>query len=302
MHMARRVLVTGGTGFVGGRLCSALEARGDSVTVASRSDARPRAPARTVISPQPDGTWALSGVDAVVHLAGEPVAGRWTTAKRAAIEQSRVAGTRALVSSISMVARGERPPVLVSASAIGFYGDRGEEILDESATPGDDFLARVCVGWEREALEARALGVRVVLLRIGLVMGRGGGALEAMQPLFKAGVGGPLGSGAQWWPWIHIEDVIGLALFALDRGEVEGPLNATAPTPVRQREHAHALGAALHWPAFLPAPAFALKALLGEFSVELLASRRVIPKRATELGYAFLHPTLAPALASLYER
>lgn len=303
--MTRRILVTGATGFVGGHLCRSLAARGDSIAILSRDAARAKRQvpsASEVVTAGPDGTFSLDGANAIVHLAGEPVAGRWSNAKRDAIETSRIEGTRRVVRSIAKLEPGARPKVLVSASAIGLYGDRGEEILDESSRPGDDFLARVCLGWEREAREATPLGVRVVPLRIGLVMGREGGALHAMQPLFKAGLGGPLGSGEQWWPWIHIEDVIGLMLFALDRDDLDGPINATAPTPVRQRDHARVLGAALRRPAFLPAPAFALKAILGDFSVELLASRRVIPKRATELGYSFAHRELAAALASLYPR
>jgi uncharacterized protein (TIGR01777 family) len=303
--MTRRILITGATGFVGGHLCRSLAARGDAITVVSRDAARARKQvpsASDAVSAGPDGTIAMGGVDAIVNLAGEPVAGRWTRAKREAIETSRIEGTRRLVRSIAKLDAASRPKVLVSASAIGLYGDRGEETLDESSPAGSDFLAKVCLGWEREAAAARELGVRVVPIRIGLVMGRDGGALQAMQPLFKAGLGGPLGSGQQWWPWIHIDDLIGLLLFALDRDDLDGPINATAPTPVRQREHARVLGAVLHRPAFLPALAFALRTMLGDFSVELLASRRVIPKRARELGYAFVYPELEPALASLYPR
>ncbi len=296
-----RVLVTGATGFVGRRVCASLLARGDSFVVVSRDPSRAQGAvpgAREVVAPGA----AVTGADAVVNLAGEPVAGRWTAKKKQAIEASRVEGTARLVESIARVPEEQRPKVLVSASAIGLYGDRGEEILDESSREGDDFLARVCIGWEREAQKARALGVRVVLLRIGLVMGREGGALEAMQPLFAAGLGGPLGSGQQWWPWIHVDDLVSLVLFAIDREDLDGPLDGTAPTPVRQREHARVLGKVLRRPAFLPAPAFALRTMLGEFSVELLASRRVMPKRALELGYAFAHPELEPALASLFPR
>jgi uncharacterized protein (TIGR01777 family) len=292
-----RVLVTGATGFVGAHLVAALAERGDRVAVLSRDPSRarralPRA-SDFVDRASPE---TLAKLDAVVNLAGEPVAGRWTADKKRAIEASRVEGTKKLVAAMAAMPAGERPRVLVSASAIGYYGDRGEAILDETSPAGDDFLARVCVGWEEAAGAARALGVRVVTLRIGLVMGRGGGALEAMRPLFAVGLGGPLGSGTQWWPWVHIDDVIGLALFALDGQDLDGPLDVTAPTPVRQREHARALGRAMHRPALLPAPAFALKTILGDFSVELLASRRVIPKRATELGYAFRYTDLDAAL------
>lgn len=244
---------------------------------------------------------SLRGVDAVVNLAGEPVSGRWNAAKKAAIEASRVNGTNAIIAAMRALPASERPRVLVSASAIGFYGDRGDEILDESSGAGGDFLSHVCVKWEAAATEARDLGVRVVLTRLGLVMGDGG-ALAAMRPLFAMGFGGPLGTGKQWWAWIHLEDTIGLLLMALDRDDLEGAMNTTAPTPVPQAEHARALGRAMHRPSFLPAPAFAIRAATGDFSVELLASRRVVPTRALALGYAFRHPELDAALASIFQK
>lgn len=300
---ALTVAVTGATGFIGRRLCAALREAGHAVVVVSRDAGRaatqvPGA-ARYVAWPGGDaplGEGALAGVDAVVNLAGESVAGRWTAAKKEAIRQSRVAGTRAVVEAIA--AAEPRPRVLVSASAIGIYGDRGDEVLTEDAAPGGDFLAQVCLAWEREAREAEALGVRVALPRIGLVMGPGGGALEAMLKPFKFGLGGRLGSGRQWWSWVHVDDAVGLLLHALTE-PVSGPLNVTAPAPARQGAFAKALGAVLRRPAVLPAPAFALKALLGEFATELLGSSRVLPAAATAQGYRFRHAELGEALASV---
>lgn len=241
-------------------------------------------------------------LDAVVHLLGEPVAGRWTDAKKRAIESSRVDGTRTLVDAIGRLPAERRPRVLVSASAIGYYGDRGDAVLNEDAGPGDDFLARVCVGWEREALRAESLGVRVVCLRIGLVMSREGGALERMLPVFRMGLGGTMGPGTQWWPWIHVDDVIGLVQHAIRNAGVRGPLNATAPEPMRQRDFANTLAKVLRRPAFLPAPALALRTVLGEFAAELLASRRVMPQAALASGYAFRFPTLDACLSDVTRR
>jgi uncharacterized protein (TIGR01777 family) len=298
----RTILVTGATGFVGSALVDALAARGDRIVVVSRhpEKAKQTLPSASAFVRAIDAR-ALAGVDAIVNLAGEPVAGRWTAAKKAAIETSRVSVTSAIATAIAERPSGERPRVLVSASAIGYYGDRGETVLEESSSAGGDFLSSVCVKWEEAANEAKALGVRVATTRLGLVMGDGG-ALAAMRPLFAMGFGGPLGDGRQFWAWIHLADVIGLLLFALDRDEVDGPMNVTAPTPVRQAEHARALGKAMHRPAFVPAPAFAIRAATGDFAVELLASRRVVPTRALALGYAFRYPELEPALRAIFEK
>jgi uncharacterized protein (TIGR01777 family) len=210
-----------------------------------------------------------------------------------------VDGTRRLIEAIEALSPARRPRVLVSASAIGFYGDRGDEALAEGSSAGSDFLADVCVQWEREAARAESLGVRTVMLRIGIVLSRRGGALEAMLPAFRMGLGGTMGSGSQWWPWIHIEDLVGLARFAVDHEDIRGPLNATAPEPVQQREFAATLARVLARPAFLPAPAFALRAALGAFSQELLASRRVLPERARKGGFSFRFPRLEDSLRDL---
>jgi uncharacterized protein (TIGR01777 family) len=239
-------------------------------------------------------------MDAVVHLAGETIAGRWTPEKKKRIYESRVQGTHRLVDAISTL--DERPKVLISASAVGYYDDRGDDVLTEDAPPGGGFLSRVCRDWEREAQRAEELGLRVVRLRFGIVLGPGGGALQTMLPLFKLGLGGPLGSGRQWWSWVHRDDVVGLIELALKNEELSGPANATAPNPIRQREFAKTLGRVLKRPAVLPAPAFALKLTLGEFANELLASTRAIPKRAQELGYRFEYAELEGALCQILGR
>jgi len=249
-------------------------------------------------SPLPSA--ALRDVGAVFHLAGEPVVdGRWDTAKKDRILLSRVDSTRALVGGIAELAATARPQVLVCASAVGIYGSRGDELLTEESAPASGFLADVCRAWEEEAAKARDLGVRVVSLRIGIVLATQGGALAKMLPLFRLGLGGRLGDGKQWMPWIHIDDIVGLLRFAAARDDLSGPMNAAAPDLVDNAAFTRALGAALHRPALLPAPAFALRAALGEAAGVVLASQHVVPARAIEAGYRFAHPTLSGALASL---
>jgi uncharacterized protein len=283
-----RVLVTGATGFVGSALRERLHARGDEVEGVSLRDGG--APS----------TAQVDAADAIVNLAGETVEGRWTPAKRAAVLASRVEGTRRLVDALAAAA--VRPRVLVSASAIGWYGDRGDEVLDEDSPAGNGFLHEVASAWEAEASRAAEHGVRVVIVRFGLILGRDGGAFPRLLRPTKLLAGGPLGSGRQWWAWVHLDDVTGIVLHALDDGAVGGVLNATAPEPRRQRDLARALGAAVHRPAVTPAPAVALRLLLGGFSSELLSSRRVLPKRTEASGYAFAHPQLEGALADLLRR
>lgn len=297
------VLVTGATGFVGGHVCRSLKADGHRVTALSRRlpDTRASRPWidrafqwNPLEGPPPSA--AFDSVDGVVHLAGESVAGRWTGRKKRAISESRVLGTRNLVAAVGSLS--SPPRVLVSANAIGYYGDRGDETLTESSAPGSDFLAGVCRAWENEAAAARSDSTRVVPIRFGLILGQGGGVMVRLVPIFRMGLGGPLGSGRQWWSWIHVNDVVGLIRFALER-EVDEPLNGTAPNPVTQREFAGSLAARLRRPAILPAPTAALKLALGEFSVELLSSKRVFPVRAAKLGYAFRYSRLDDALRDL---
>jgi len=296
-----KALVTGGTGMVGPRLLRLL----DRPTVLSRNPDRARQSigglAGRIVGwdplAGPPPAEAFEGVDAVFHLAGESVAGsRWTAAQKARIRDSRVIGTRNLVQGLRQAAA--KPGVLVSASAVGYYGDRGEEELTESAAPARDFLADVCVAWEREAMAAEALGVRVVTERTGIVLGHGGALAKMLTP-FKLGAGGPLGSGRQWMPWIHVDDQARLYVHAAERASIRGPMNAVAPNPVRNSEFTKALGRQLRRPAFMPAPYIGLRIVFGEFAQVLFASQRVIPKVAVDSGFQFKYPEIAGALKEI---
>ena len=297
-----KALVTGATGFVGPRLLRLL----DSPVVVSRSPEQARRAIGNLAGPifrwdpmrEPLPAEALEGVDVVYHLAGESVAeGRWTAAQKARIRDSRVIGTRNLVQGIKQVEK--KPRVLVSASAVGYYGNRGDEELTEAAGPADDFLAEVCVAWEREALAAEQLGLRTVTARTGIVLGAGGGALGKMLTPFKLGAGGPLGNGKQWMPWVHVADLARLYVHAADTASISGPMNAVAPNPVRNSEFTKALGRQLHRPAFMPAPYLGLRLLFGEFAQVLFASQRVIPKVALDTGFVFQYPDIAAALREI---
>ena len=296
----QKALVTGGTGFVGKVLCSSLS----SANLLTRKPEH----TPTELSHVACFRWdpasgsppfeALDGCDVVFNLAGEPVAeGRWTAAKKERILDSRVIGTRNLVRGLRSM---ERPPrVLVSASAVGYYGDRGEDDLTEQSVASEGFLADVCLEWECEARKAQEFGVRVVTIRIGLVLGKGGGALARMLPLFKLGLGGRLGSGNQWVPWIHVEDLARLFVFAANTATLSGPVNGVSPNPISNREFTSALGSAVKRPTLFPAPAFALRLGLGGFAEVLLASQRVHPAVALDTGFEFKYPTISSALADL---
>jgi uncharacterized protein (TIGR01777 family) len=297
-----KTLVTGGTGMVGPRLLRML----DQPVILSRNPERAREKVGHLVGriirwdpmAGPPPAEAFAGVEAVFHLAGESVAeGRWTAAQKARIRDSRVVGTRNLVQGIAQVS--DRPRVLVSASAVGYYGDRGEEELTESASPGRDFLADVCVAWEKEALAAEKLGVRVVTERTGIVLGAGGGALAKMLTPFKLGAGGPLGNGRQWMPWVHVSDLARLYLHAAEHESIRGPMNAVAPHPVRNSEFTKALGRQLRRPAFMPAPYLGLRLLFGEFAQVLFASQRVVPQVALDTGFTFQYPDIAAALKDI---
>lgn len=300
-----RVLVTGATGLVGRLLVERLLDRGDGVHVLSRSaeGARARLPERCRAfswNPQQEPAPAASfeGVDAVVHLAGEPVVGYWTEGKKRRIRDSRVLGTRHLVDGLLEHAG---PSVrLVSASAIGYYGHCGDDDVTEERPAAEDFLGRTSRQWEEESHRAAEKGHVVANPRIGIVLSRRGGALAAMLPAFRLGLGGRLGHGRQWWSWIHRGDLVDMILAAADGGW-EGPFNATTPEPVRQEDFASALGRALGRPTFLPAPAWALRLLLGGFEVELLGSKRVLPARATAAGFRPRFATLDGALEDLLD-
>jgi len=292
-----RTLVTGVTGLIG----RALLARLGGAVVLSRDpeDAKRKLPATQAHAWSPEAglppAVALDGADVVFHLAGEPVAeGRWTADKKRRIRDSRVLGTRNLVAGLAALEN--RPRVLVSVSAVGYYGDRGDEELVETSPAGRGFLADVCVDWEREALAAAELGLRVVCARIGIVLAQGGGALARMLPAFRLGAGGKLGDGRQWIPWIHLDDVVGILLHASQVARIHGAINAVGPRPVTNAAFTRALGQAVHRPAFLTVPKIALLLAFGEMGEILTDSQRVLPKVAEQTGYVFKHADLDGAL------
>ena len=309
-----RAVVTGATGFIGRPLCAALVARGVAVTALSRSveRAKERLGEKVVCLPweqsQEEG-WrqAVAEADVVFHLAGEAVGGkRWTPEVKARIRSSRVETTRTLVTALQQAT--SPPKTLISASAVGYYGEGGDSLLTEAAPAGQDFLGEVCSQWEAEALKAEQVGVRVVLMRLGIVLGDGSALQKMLYPLpipispWKLGLGGPLGNGRQWMPWIHLEDVVGMLLWAATQVSVQGAVNVTAPHLVTNADFSHALGRALHRPAILPIPKFALKILLGEFADSLLVSQKVVPTIAQQLGYAFRHSNLEEALQAILKK
>jgi uncharacterized protein (TIGR01777 family) len=317
-----RITVTGATGLIGSRLVAELRARGAEVTVLSRDPRRARA---RLADDTPDAhdtpsaqgapgalhtlAWdplaesapvdALEGRDAVVHLAGENIAQRWSASAKRAIRESRVLGTRNLLAGLrACAADAGRPAALVSGSAVGYYGSHGEEPLDEEAPPGNDYLARLCVEWEAQALAAGELGMRVVQVRTGVVLDRDGGALAKMLPPFRLGVGGPVAGGRQYISWIHPHDHVEILRTALSDERWSGPVNATAPEPVTNRELSRALGHALHRPALLPVPGFALRALYGEMAQIVTSGARILPAKPLVLGFEFRYPRLQGALAA----
>lgn len=297
-----RLTITGATGFVGTRLVEALQARGDDVTVLSRDAAR--AGARLGVAavawdwqagPAPAG--GLAGRDVVVHLAGEPVSQRWNDTVRAKIRDSRERGTAQLVAGLA--AADPRPARLVCASACAYYGPHGDEVVDETGDPATDFLADVCVRWEREADRAAELGVSVVKVRTGIALHASSGVLDSMLLPFKLGLGGPLAGGRQYLPWIHHADLVGLYLAAIDAAGFAGPINGSAPAPVTNKAFSRALGRALHRPALVPVPGIAAKLMAGEVAQYAVTGVRMVPGRADELGYAFAYPDVDGALADV---
>jgi len=293
-----RVLVTGATGLVGGRLLPALLDQGLEVAAVSRRRDPPIDPRAGLV------TWdgralppdALAGARALVHLAGEPIFGGLPSgARHRRIRESRVGSTRRLVEAIAALPPAQRPEALVCASAVGIYGSRGDAVLDEDAPPGQGFLADVCRDWEAEAARAP---VRSVSLRTGIVLAREGGALPRMALPFRFGLGAKLGDGRQWFPWIHVADLVALVAAALRDERLEGPVNAVAPAPVRNEELTRALARCLRRPALLRVPAFALRLALGDLAEELLGSRRVVPRKAQAAGFRFAYPELEQALAA----
>jgi len=297
-----RATVTGATGLLGPGLVAALQQRGAEVTVLSRDPDRARKRLGDVqavgwdLMSEVAPAEALTGRHAVFHLAGAPVAQRWSAQAKRAIRESRVLGTSNLLEGIG--AASERPAVLVSSSAIGYYGPHGEEPLDEDAPPAGDFLARVCVEWEAEAARAAELGVRVVLVRTGVVLDPSGGALAKMLPPFRLGLGGPVAGGGQYMSWIHTGDLVGLMLAAMEDERWSGPINATAPEPVTNAEFSRELGRVLGRPVFLAVPGLALRMLYGEMAEIVTTGARVVPAKPLVLGYEFRHPRLPEALRS----
>ncbi|MBO0719389.1 MAG: TIGR01777 family oxidoreductase [Blastocatellia bacterium] len=298
-----KILATGATGLIGRALCRRLATEGHQLVVLSRRpDTAGRIAAAEVFGWQsdlgPPDRKVWEGVEAVIHLAGEPVAAsRWTEERKRRIRDSRVRGTRHLIEGIKESA--DRPKILVSASAVGYYGDRGNEVLNEAAGVGRGFLPDVCQQWESEALQSREMGLRVVLVRIGVVLSADGGALEKMLLPFKLGLGGRMGDGRQWFPWIHIDDIAGLFCHALFSPGLSGPLNGVAPGIVDNEEFTAELASVLRRPAIFSAPEFFLKIIVGEMAEVVLGSQRVIPGVALESGYQFRFPHLKPALENL---
>lgn len=297
-----KVAVTGATGNIGRALVRELTAQGDEVTALSRNAVR----ARETLGIEAVG-WerpkserppaeALRGRDGVVNLLGEPLAQRWTEEAKREIRDSRILGTRNLVAALAELPEGERPRVLVSQSAVGWYGARADDPVDESEPAGSGFEAQSTVDWEAEARRAEELGVRVVTTRTGVYLSQTGGALETMLPPFRLGVGGPVAGGRQYVPWVHLDDVVGALAFCLHTEAATGPVNVTAPEPVTNREFSKALGRVLRRPAVVPVPGLAVKVLYGEMAVVVTTGRRAVPRRLQELGYEFRRPGLEAAL------
>lgn len=298
------IFITGGTGFVGSALCLALVKAGHGVTVLSRSarsaESLPQEVGHTIGDPGQPGSWQEEAAkcQGFVNLAGASIFGRWDDNYKKLLRSSRIQTTRNLVDAIAS-RESQTPATLISTSAVGYYGFCGDQELDESSPPGDDFLAQLCLDWEAEALRAQESGARVVLTRFGIVMGSGGGALGQMLPIFKKGLGGRLGSGRQWFSWIHQADLVRALLHCLENPDLTGPVNCTAPQPVTNSDLTKTLGKVLGRPAFLPAPGFAVKLMLGEFGSVLLEGQRVIPSKLEKTGFSFLFPELKAALEDL---
>jgi uncharacterized protein len=303
-----KVVVTGATGVIGRAVVAALNQRGDQVAVLSRDPGQAGEQLQVQAHGWPEPTSrpppaaALGGADAVVNLMGEPIAQRWTAQAKERIRDSRVLGTRNLVAGIRAVAPDARPGVLVSGSATGFYGPLSDQPVDESARAGTDWLADLVRRWETEALAAEHEQLRVVLTRTGVVLSPSGGALAKMLPPFRLGIGGPVASGRQYLPWIHLDDVVGAIIHCLDDASARGPVNLTAPGPVDNRAFSRALGHALHRPALLPVPAFALQLLYGEMAEIVTTGQRAIPERLRALGYQFQFADLDAALRDVLSR
>ena len=295
-----KLVITGASGFIGTALCQQLLQQGHTLTLFTRG--APREPNTGVKrwhhwTPGTLRDWdsELDGVDGVINLAGEPIAEiKWSATQRRRLEKSRVDSTHVLVQGCAKAKL--TPKFLINASAVGYYGPHGDEIITEEAPAGADFLSQLCHNWEAEAMRAERLGMRVVRLRTGIVLGRGGGALEKMVPPFKWFTGGPLSSGKQWMSWIHLEDQVRLILYLIENQQAAGPINATAPNPARNKDFSRALGKVLHRPSWMPVPGFILRIGLGDMADMLLTGQRVMPAAAQKLGFEFRYPNLPEAL------
>ena len=295
-----KVLITGGSGFIGTPLKKELHKAGHEVMITTRRKSI-EMDKLTWSPPDLISSDIISTIDAVINLAGEPIAPkRWTEERKKLILSSRINTTRALVQSIEK--SDKRPKVFISASAVGYYGPRDDEPVNEDESPSSDYLASVCLQWEAEAQKAGDLGLRVVRVRIGGVLEADGGLLAQMVGPFKFFAGGPIGSGKQWFSWIHRDDVVGIIKYALENSSVSGPVNATAPNPVTNKEFSDALGKALNRPSNVTVPAFAVKLALGELASVILTGQRVIPKKALEAGYEFKYPEINEALKAIFKK
>ncbi len=298
-----RVFITGGTGFLGSSLTGSLLGAGHTVTILTRSSKNRKSPPGVTFvegNPLTSGSWQkeVGRNECIINLAGASIFCRWNAANKKAIRDSRILTTRNLVDGIT--AQPDRKITLLNGSAVGYYGFRNGEELDESGTPGNDFLAQVVQEWESEALRAAQSGARVVLCRIGVILGKDGGALSRMLSVFKLGLGSPLGTGGQWFSWIGLHDLANIFLFLMENEAISGPVNCTSPHPVTNKEMTRALGEALHRPVFLPAvPAFLIKALMGEFSNVFLKGQKVIPDKLLQSGFSFQSPFINETLADL---
>jgi len=298
-----KILITGGTGFVGTQLTSRFVQDGHEVTILTRSlkGAKGSSPGISYLEGDPTkkGPWqeAIKNHDAIINLAGASIFSKWTDEHKKAIRESRVSTTQNIVEGIP--SDPSKKITLFSTSAVGYYGFCGDEELVEDSPPGNDFLARIALEWEGEALKAREKGARVVITRFGIVMGEKGGALSQMIPLFKKYIGGPIGSGKQWFSWVHIKDLAEAFAFLLKHPEISGPVNVCSPNPVRNKDLAKALGKALHKPSFLPAPGFMVKLVLGEFGSVILEGQRVIPRKLLDSRFVFQYPDIEKALQSI---
>ncbi len=295
--------MTGGTGFVGTQLASRFIQDGNEVTILTRAGKGPEKGSGGISYLQGDptqkGSWqeAIKNHDAIINLAGASIFSKWTEEHKKAIRESRVRTTQNIVEGIQ--SRPARPVTLLSTSAVGYYGFHGDEELFEESPPGNDFLAKIALEWEGEALKAGEKGARVVITRFGIVMGEKGGALSQMIPLFKKYIGGPIGSGKQWFSWIHMKDLAEAFAFLSKHPEISGPVNICSPNPVRNKDLAKALGKALHRPSFIPAPGFMVKWVLGEFGSVILEGQKVIPRKLLDLGFVFQYPDIDKALQSI---